>query len=874
VAQIPPLAPLHGVGTFSPLIACPEHSALIPNGGAAAGGTQVLLTGSGFTGATAVSFGAAAAASFHVVDDHLIVAVSPGGTGTVGITVTASVGSQISAGEFSYFGVTRVDTTSGPFTGGTSVVLHGYGFTGVQNVTFGLMPAQSFTVVSPTEIDAVAPPGLGTVDVQVINSVAPSAVDSSDMFVYQGGPPGSSSINEGTGPAAAQSLAAQMQPFCFPDPVDQALCTTARWVGQHLLVPALAAGVTVAELIAEHGEAIFDVIQSITDVCAGAGSCTAFLLAAIDAAGPAILAAAPAILAAAVGVVIGEEIYFLLKRYCSPGGLWGLCNLFIDPSGTVIDTHGNPIRGAVASLLGQLAEGEPFSLVPESSGAFEPAENPEKTDASGQFDWNALAGTYEVEASAAGCHAPGEGTQPDVFTSPFVLPPPAVGLMLTLECAGGTAPMPKVTGLSVAGGATAGGNVVDIEGEGLAGVTAIHFGDNASVHVQPLSPYAVAAVVPAGIGTVDVTASGAGGTSATGQGDRYTYSAPLVTESSPVIESVAPNGGPVSGGTAVTIRGNHLDSTFAVEFGGTSSTQVTPISATEVQAVAPAAAFPVRVDVAVTTPNGTSAPMLADSFTYGSPLPPVATSVTITPSPNPVTAGQQVTLTAVITPVDGGGIVAFYADGSATPLGGCGAQALTQAGGTYQTNCSTASLGVGSHTISAAYSGDASYAASLGSASVSVVEPLKPPPCCDRGGGGEHEVPNNRTAKPSTAQIAALLASELTPSGRASKIAALRKRGAFSLLVKALEPGTVVISWYQVPHGARVARTTRPRPVLVASGRLTFAAAGAATIKIKLTAAGRRLLEHAGRVKLTAKGAFTPPGMAPITALRTFVLKR
>ena len=234
VAQIPPVAPMHGSANFSPLIACPEHSALVPNGGTSAGGTQVLLTGSGFTGATAVSFGSQAAKSFEVLDDHLIVAVSPAGTGDDEISVTASDAHEISVGDFSYFGVTSLDTTSGTAEGGTSVAIHGYGFNNVQSVVFGIMPAQSYTVVSPTEVDAVAPPGIGTVDVQVINGVSPSDTAASDMFVYQNGPVGSSSVNEGTGPAAIQTLAAEITPLCSADPVHQALCATARWINRHL----------------------------------------------------------------------------------------------------------------------------------------------------------------------------------------------------------------------------------------------------------------------------------------------------------------------------------------------------------------------------------------------------------------------------------------------------------------------------------------------------------------------------------------------------------------------------------------------------------------------------------------------------------------
>jgi hypothetical protein len=67
----------------------------------------------------------------------------------------------------------------------------------------------------------------------------------------------------------------------------------------------------------------------------------------------------------------------------------------------------------------------------------------------------------------------------------------------------------------------------------------------------------------------------------------------------------------------------------------------------------------------------------------------------------------------------------------------------------------------------------------------------------------------------------------------------------------------------------------KAKPVLVASGRRTFAAAGTATIEVKLTGAGRRALKHTKQLKLTALGAFTPgQKVPPITATGTFVLKR
>jgi hypothetical protein len=126
----------------------------------------------------------------------------------------------------------------------------------------------------------------------------------------------------------------------------------------------------------------------------------------------------------------------------------------------------------------------------------------------------------------------------------------------------------------------------------------------------------------------------------------------------------------------------------------------------------------------------------------------------------------------------------------------------------------------------------------------------------------------------SSAQIASLLASQLTPSGKSAKIASLLKAGGFTFLFKALQAGTAKVGWYRVPPGAKLANKTKAKPILIASGKLTFTAAGTAKMKVALTAAGKHMLKHAKRVKVTAKGTFTPTGMPPINATRSFVLKR
>ena len=150
-------------------LSVPALSSVSPNQGPSTGGNSVTLTGTNLTGATAVSFGATTATSFTVDSATQITAVAPAGTGSVQVTVT-SPGGTSNGVFYTYLVVatlTSVSPDQGPAAGGTTVTLTGTGFVGaVLNVKFGAV-ATSFTVNSATQITAIAPPGVGTVQVTV-----------------------------------------------------------------------------------------------------------------------------------------------------------------------------------------------------------------------------------------------------------------------------------------------------------------------------------------------------------------------------------------------------------------------------------------------------------------------------------------------------------------------------------------------------------------------------------------------------------------------------------------------------------------------------------------------------------------------------------
>ena len=167
--------------------AVPVVAEVEPSGGPFTGGTHVSITGINFTGATAVKFGSANAVRFRVKSASSITAVSPPGTGTVGVTVTNGTGTSPTGidDRFSYEPiVTELQRTNGRPAGGTSLTITGTNLTGATAVRFGSANAVRFRVKSASSITAVSPAGTGTVNVTVTTPGGTSAISTADLFSY------------------------------------------------------------------------------------------------------------------------------------------------------------------------------------------------------------------------------------------------------------------------------------------------------------------------------------------------------------------------------------------------------------------------------------------------------------------------------------------------------------------------------------------------------------------------------------------------------------------------------------------------------------------------------------------------------------------
>ena len=103
-------------------------------------------------------------------------------------------------------------------------------------------------------------------------------------------------------------------------------------------------------------------------------------------------------------------------------------DIYIDPSGNVVDQYGAPIEGATVSLLRSDTEDGDYTVVPDGSNLMSPSNrtNPDTTDVEGFFHWDVLPGWYKVGAEAASCTP--------VTTHAMQVPPERIDLVLKMTC--------------------------------------------------------------------------------------------------------------------------------------------------------------------------------------------------------------------------------------------------------------------------------------------------------------------------------------------------------------------------------------------------------------------------------------------------------
>lgn len=102
----------------------------------------------------------------------------------VATMIAVAVGAPPSAAATELPTVTKIEPASGPEAGGQSVWIKGAHFTGATEVKFGSSTPETWFVETEGSIEAVTPPGTGTVDVTVTTPEGTNTTSPADQYSY------------------------------------------------------------------------------------------------------------------------------------------------------------------------------------------------------------------------------------------------------------------------------------------------------------------------------------------------------------------------------------------------------------------------------------------------------------------------------------------------------------------------------------------------------------------------------------------------------------------------------------------------------------------------------------------------------------------
>jgi hypothetical protein len=411
---------------------------------------------------------------------------------------------------------------------------------------------------------------------------------------------------------------------------------------------------------------------------------------------------------------------------------------------------------------------------------------------------------------------------------------------------------PHLTGVSPGHGPVTGGSAVQITGTGLTGATEVYFGDVKATSFTVNGDSSISAVAPPSLGLepgpIEIAVVGPGPKQYdTSNGWQYIYD-PIPPE----VDGIDPGGGSTYGGDTVHIVGSGFqqpgNDVSSVKFGSTEAPSFTVVDDSHITAVSPPHAHGgEQVDITVTSPLGTSKLSIWDLFFYGPG--PVVTSVA--PRTGPTSGGNIVTIRgADFLPSS---VVRFQSEGGTLPVAqSASVHTPTPTVALTKTFVSSGILRVVAPPHAAGY--------------VDVIV--------------TNSDPRNPGSSPlssldaytyaltlSAPRVAPWLASQTYSSSSHRGGATLLGSGGMNVALRPVKPGTATLDWWCKACGAR------NHPVLIGHGLQRFNGKTAGILKLRLTPAGRRLLNLRRALHLEAKATFTPVGLTSVRANRMFSLR-
>ncbi|MDR3517445.1 MAG: IPT/TIG domain-containing protein [Azospirillaceae bacterium] len=660
----------YGGGAVYKIVPSPTITGISPATGPTAGGTSVTITGTNFTGATAVKFSTASAASFSVVSATSITATSPAGSaGAVDVTVTTPGGTSTTstADKFTYIAsaptVTGVSPATGPVAGGTWMTITGTGFTGATSVKFGTASVTSFNVISATMITGSAPAGsAGVVDVTVTTAAGTSATSAADQFTYIASAPTVTGVSPATGPVAGGTAvtisganftgatavkfgSASASSFTVVSATSITATSPAGSAGWVDVTVTTAAGTSTTSPADQFTYGSAPTVTGVSPATGPVAGGTAVTISGTNFTGATAVKFGSAS-ASGFAVVSATSI-----TATSPAGSAGWVDVTVTTAaGTSTTspadqyTYGSaPTVTGVSPATGPVAGGTAVTI---SGTNFTGA-------TAVKFGSASASGFAVVSATSITATSPaGSAGWVDVTVTT------AAGTSTTSPADQFTyGSAPTVTGVSPATGPVAGGTAVTISGTAFTGATSVKFGGASASGFTVVSATSITATSPAGsAGVVDVTVTSAAGTSTTSAADQFTYTA------APVVTGVIPKIGDKTGGTAVTVSGSGFTGATSVRFGSVSATAFSVVSAASITATSPAGSTG-TVDITVTGPAGTSTVTAADQFSYA------AAPVFQTAAGSLGTVAHDQALSGVSVVATGTGTISYAVTGGALPAG-------------------------------------------------------------------------------------------------------------------------------------------------------------------------------------------------------------
>jgi hypothetical protein len=616
-----------GTTTFFAFDDVPAISGIAPNQGPLAGGNTITISGSSFVaGQTSVTVGGTVCSNVTVAAGgaSLACTVPAGSAGSAPVVVTTTGGTSVSPLNYTYDDVPTVSAVSparGPLAGGTIIQVAGTGFvTGATAVTVGgRVCAQVKARPAGSTLTCVVPAGVAGA-AQVVVTTPGGTVTAGAAFTYDPAPT-LDSVVPGAGPTNGGNLLQLLGTGFVNNATQIRISGTNCTLVQHIqdtenrcVAPPGTAGNKTVVVSTPGGIALgsytYDDAPTVTSLKPPAGPVN----------GGTVLKLEGSNFVAPINVTVGgrpcSSLVVTSEKAAScvtPTGTAGIADVVVTtPGGTATGsfTYDDvPSISTVTPDQGPVAGGTTITL---SGSGFVPGTG--------------------VSVGGSTC---GSLIIVDQSTASCVTPPGSTGAAEVLVSnPGGTASgnftyddVPTLSSVTPTTGPLTGGTTITLAGSGFIPGTTVTVAGAACTNLAISSQGLATCLTPPGTaGVATVSVSNPGGT-ATGV---FNY------DSVPTISGIAPEQGPVSGGTSVVISGSGFVAGTSVTVGGQACASLTLVSQTSaVCTTPPGTAGPATISVS--NPGGSVNAL----FTYDD----APTLTSISPSVGTVNGGTTITLT-------------------------------------------------------------------------------------------------------------------------------------------------------------------------------------------------------------------------------------